>query len=61
VQLFLAVLGDAETPAAPWFTQPALDRPAAPFQQVAAGGQERGRQHQDQDEGAEQPDCIERQ
>jgi hypothetical protein len=62
VQLLQPVLSHAETPAtARRFTQAALNRPAAPFQQVAAGGQIRGSKHEDQDERGEKPGRIERQ
>jgi hypothetical protein len=61
VQFFQPVLGDAETPGVTRLAQAALDRPAAPFQQVAAGGQESGGEHQDEDEGGEQPGRVERQ
>jgi hypothetical protein len=61
VQFFHTVLSDAQTPAPAGPTQAAFHRPAATFQQVAAGGQEPGGEHQEQDKSGEEPGRIERQ
>jgi hypothetical protein len=61
VQFFQRVLGHPEAPAAAGPAQPALDRPATSFQQVAAGGEVASGEHEDQDERGEQPGRIERQ
>jgi hypothetical protein len=61
VQFFQCVLGHAEAPAAARPSQPALDRPATSFQQIAAGGKVTGGKHEEQDERGEQPGRIERQ